>query len=146
MVVTTSEAHESQPAASSLFGSLVHRDFRFLWFSICVLSAGQWIQQVTLGWLVYEMTGSPVMLGLMHTLRSCPFLVAGPIAGVAADRMDRRKLLLTMQPMVAIAALTMGILTLNGWLQVWHIFVFTLFASTIWAFNNPIRQALVPNL
>jgi predicted MFS family arabinose efflux permease len=111
-----------------------------------MLSAGQWIQQVTLGWLVYEMTGSPVMLGLMHTLRSSPFLFAGPIAGVAADRMDRRKLLLMMQPLVAIASLTMAVLTINGWLQVWHIFAFTLFASTIWAFNNPIRQALVPNL
>jgi MFS transporter, DHA1 family, staphyloferrin A biosynthesis exporter len=111
-----------------------------------MLSAGQWIQQVTLGWLVYEMTGSPVMLGLMHTLRSSPFLFAGPIAGVAADRMDRRKLLLMMQPLVAVAALTMGILTVNGWLQVWHVFTFTLFAATIWAFNNPIRQALVPNL
>ena len=74
-----------------IIASLAHRDFRLLWTSICVLSAGQWIQQVTLGWLVYEMTGSPVMLGLMHTLRSSPFLFAGPIAGVAADRMDRRK-------------------------------------------------------
>jgi MFS transporter, DHA1 family, staphyloferrin A biosynthesis exporter len=60
--------------------------------------------------------------------------------------MDRRKLLLMMQPLVAAAALTMGILIINGWLEVWHVFVFTLFASTIWAFNNPIRQALVPNL
>src|SRR6476661_3482321 len=103
---TVSEVRDSSSAAtSSMFGSLVHRDFRYLWFSICVLSAGQWIQQVTLGWLVYEMTGSAVMLGLMHTLRSGPFLFAGPIAGVAADRMDRRKLLLTMQPLVAVAAL-----------------------------------------
>jgi MFS family permease len=130
----------------AMLASLQHSDFRALWYSICMLSAGQWIQQVTLGWLVYEMTGSPVMLGLMHTLRSSPFLFAGPIAGVAADRMDRRKLLLMMQPLVAVAALTMGILTVNGWLQVWHVFVFTLFAATIWAFNNPIRQALVPNL
>jgi MFS family permease len=130
----------------AIISSLRHSDFRALWYSICMLSAGQWIQQVTLGWLVYEMTGSPVMLGLMHTLRSGPFLFAGPIAGVAADRMDRRKLLLTMQPLVAVAALIMGILTVSGWLQVWHVFAYTLFASTIWAFNNPIRQALVPNL
>jgi predicted MFS family arabinose efflux permease len=141
----------AEPASTSrqlpaIISSLQHKDFRALWYSICMLSAGQWIQQVTLGWLVYEMTGSPVMLGLMHTLRSSPFLFAGPIAGVAADRMDRRKLLLTMQPAVAAAALVMGILTVSGWLEVWHIFAFTLFASTIWCFNNPIRQTLVPNL
>ncbi|MFN0072695.1 MAG: MFS transporter [Chloroflexota bacterium] len=130
----------------AIIASLRHGDFRTLWYSICVLSAGQWIQQVTLGWLVYEMTGSPVMLGLMHTLRSSPFLFAGPLAGVAADRMDRRKLLLAMQPMVAAAAFVMGVLTVSGWLEVWHVFAFTLFASTIWAINNPIRQALVPNL
>jgi MFS family permease len=142
--VTTATATPTRFPA--IISSLQHSDFRALWYSICMLSAGQWIQQVTLGWLVYEMTGSPVMLGLMHTLRSSPFLFAGPIAGVAADRMDRRKLLLMMQPLVAVAALTMGILTVNGWLQVWHVFTFTLFAATIWAFNNPIRQALVPNL
>lgn len=129
-----------------ILSSLAHRDFRYLWAATCVLSAGQWIQQVTLGWLMYELTGSPVMLGLMHTLRSSPFLIAGPIAGVAADRMDRRKLLLVMQPFVAAAAFAMGVLTVNGWLEVWHILTFTLFAATVWAFNNPIRQALVPNL
>ena len=56
-----------------------------------MMSAGQWIQQVTLGWLVYELTGSSMLLGLLNGLRALPFLVTGPMAGVAADRMDRKK-------------------------------------------------------
>ncbi len=54
------------------------------------MGAGQWIQQVTLGWLLYELTSSSVLLGVLNGLRALPFLVAGPIAGVAADRMDRK--------------------------------------------------------
>ena len=61
------------------------------------MSGGQWIQQVTLGWLLYDLTGSSVLLGLLNGLRALPFLIASPIAGVAADRMDRKQLILTTQ-------------------------------------------------
>ena len=91
-----------------------------------MMSAGQWIQQVALGWLVYELTGSSVMLGLLNGLRALPFLVTGPIAGVAADRMDRRQLMLRTQHVLIATAFLMGGLVASGWLQVWHIFVFTL--------------------
>jgi len=55
------------------------------------MSAGQWIQQVTLGWLLYDLTGSSVLLGALNGLRALPFLIASPIAGVVADRTDRKK-------------------------------------------------------
>src|SRR6266508_1300523 len=70
-----------------VFASLRHRDYRYLWIATLFLSAGQWVQQVTLGWLIYDLTGSAVLLGVMHGFRAFPFLFAGPIAGVAADRM-----------------------------------------------------------
>ena len=110
------------------------------------MSAGQWIQQVTLGWLLYELTGSSVLLGLLNGFRTLPFLISSPLAGVAADRMDRRKLLLRSEYVLAGSALAMGALVASGRLQVWHLFAFTLVTGAAWSFSEPIRQTLVPNL
>ena len=110
------------------------------------MSAGQWIQQITLGWLLYDLTGSSVLLGALNGLRALPFLVSSPIAGVAADRMDRRKILINTQSVLLVTALGMGTLVASGLLQVWHLFLFTLITGAAWAFNEPVRQTLVPNL
>lgn len=111
-----------------------------------LMSAGQWIQQITLGWLLYDLTGSSVLLGALNGLRALPFLVSSPIAGVAADRMDRRKILINTQFVLLVTALGMGALVASGLLQVWHLFLFTLITGAAWAFNEPVRQTLVPNL
>jgi len=108
------------------------------------MSAGQWIQQVTLGWLVYDITGSSVLLGLLNGLRVLPFLVAGPIAGVAADRLDRRKLILATEYFLTATALSMGVLVASGQLAVWHLFVFTLLTGIAWSFVDPVRQSMIP--
>ena len=76
-----------------MFASLRHIDYRYLWSGTLMMSAGQWVQQVTLGWLLYDLTGNSLLLGALNGLRALPFLVTGPMAGVAADRMNRRKLL-----------------------------------------------------
>lgn len=128
------------------FASLRHRDYRFLWVGLLFMSAGQWIQQVTLGWLLYDMTGSSVMLGALNGVRTLPFLVTGPVAGVAADRMDRRRLLLSTQIILVVTAGIMGLLVITGQAQVWHLFVFTLITGSAWTFNQPLRQALVPTV
>jgi MFS transporter, DHA1 family, staphyloferrin A biosynthesis exporter len=128
------------------FSALRHRDYRYLWVGTMFMSAGQWIQQVTLGWLLYDMTGSSILLGVLNGLRSLPFLVSGPIAGVAADRMDRRRLLLSSQVLLLITACVMGSLVVSGLVQVWHLFVFTLITGVAWSFNQPLRQTLVPSV
>jgi predicted MFS family arabinose efflux permease len=110
------------------------------------MSAGQWIQQLTLGWLLYDLTGSAVLLGALNGLRAVPFLFFGPLAGVAADRMDRRWLMLVTQYVLLFATLTIAILVALGWLEVWHLFVFTVISGTAWSFSEPVRQSLVPNL
>jgi MFS transporter, DHA1 family, staphyloferrin A biosynthesis exporter len=129
-----------------VFSSLRHRDYRYLWTGTLCMSAGQWIQQVTLGWLLYDLTGSAVLLGVLNGVRSMPFLFLGPIAGVAADRMDRRKMLLVIQPLLAITTVVMGLLVASHLVQVWHLFVFTLITASLWSINQPVRQTLVPNL
>ncbi|HEY2991045.1 MAG TPA: MFS transporter [Candidatus Binatia bacterium] len=151
------EEHTTTPAESEVesaapgfrlrtFSSLRHVNYRYLWSSTVLMSAGQWIQQVTLGWLLYDLTGSAVLLGALNGVRALPFLVAGPIAGVAADRTDRKKLMLNTQYVLIVTAIGMGILVAAGHLQPWHLFVFTLITGVAWAFNEPVRQSLVPGM
>jgi MFS family permease len=111
-----------------------------------MMSAGQWIQQVTLGWLVYDLTGNSMLLGALNGVRALPFLVTGPMAGVAADRMDRKKLLLRTQWVLIITAVGMGALVASGLLHVSHIFVFTLITGIAWTFTEPVRQSMIPSI
>src|SRR4030095_12289334 len=128
------------------FSSLRHLDFRYLCAGTFMMSAGQWIQQVTLGWLVYELTGNSVLLGALNGARAAPFLVTGPMAGVAADRMDRRKLLLYTQWALIITAVAMGALVASPYLSVWHIFLFTLITGIAWTITEPVRMSMIPNV
>ena len=128
------------------FSSLRYADYRYLWTGTLLMSAGQWIQQVTLGWLLYDLTNSSVLLGALNGLRALPFLIFGPIAGVAADRMDRRGLLLSNQYVLLLTTLGMGGLVASGWLEVWHLFLFTFITGIAWSFSDPARQSLVPNV
>jgi MFS family permease len=141
-------AVEVAPARSRFqtFSSLRHLDFRYLCCGTFMMSAGQWIQQVTLGWLVYELTGNSIFLGALNGLRALPFLVTGPMAGVAADRMDRRLLMLRTQYVLIVTAIIMGAVVVSGLLQVWHIFLFTLITGIAWTFSEPVRQSLIPSV
>ena len=132
--------------SQSTFASLRNRDFRYLWAGTCFLSGGLWIQQVTLGWAIYEMTRSSILLGALNGLRFLPFLIFSPLAGVAADRTDRRKLMITTQWFVLVTALAMGVVVSLDLLEVWHLFAFTLVTGVVWSFSEPVRQALIPDV
>jgi MFS family permease len=114
--------------------SLRHRDFALLWSSSAVMSAGQWLQQVTLSWLVFDWTGSAFLLGLINGVRLLPFLFTSPISGVLADRMDRRRLMLLTQVYLFGITFVMAVLLLSGRAQVWHLFVFTFLSGLGWSF------------
>lgn len=125
--------------------SLYHPNYRLLWAGTCFMSAGQWIQQITLGWLIYDMTGSAAMLGFIGAVRTLPFLIVSPTAGVIADRMDRRLLMIRAEGFLVVTAVVMGALVATGLVQVWHLFVFTIVTGVAWSFNQPARMALVPS-
>ncbi|HSC43002.1 MAG TPA: MFS transporter, partial [Candidatus Binatia bacterium] len=137
---------QSQRARFHTFSSLRHLDYRYLWSGTLMMSAGQWVQQVTLGWLLYDLTGNSMLLGALNGLRAVPFLVTGPMAGVAADRMDRRKLLLRTQWILIITALAMAALVASPYLHVAHIFIFTLITGVAWSFTEPVRQSMIPSV
>jgi MFS family permease len=129
-----------------IFSSLRHRDYRYLWTGTLMMSAGQWVQQVTLGWLIYDLTGNAMLLGALNGLRALPFLITGPMAGVAADRMDRKKLLLRTQWVLVATAILFGALVWSPFLQVWHIFLFTLITGVAWTITEPVRMSMIPNV
>lgn len=131
---------------SQTFSSLRHRDFRFLWASTFLFSSGNWIQQITLSWLIFDRTGNPFFVGAINGARSVPFLFAGPISGVLADRMDRRKLLMMNQTWLAAVVLVFAVLVSTGKVQTWHMFAFSFLSGTGFAINNPLRQTLTANV
>ncbi|HEX2228725.1 MAG TPA: MFS transporter [Candidatus Binatia bacterium] len=131
---------------SKMFASLRHADYRYLWSGTLMMSAGQWVQQVTLGWLLYDLTGNSLLLGALNGLRALPFLITGPLAGVAADRMNRRSLLLKTQWVLIVTALLMGGLVASPYLHVWHIFLFTLVTGIAWTITEPVRMSMIPSV
>ncbi len=128
------------------FRSLQHRDFRLLWLGTISAASGQWIEQITVSWLTYELTGSPYMLGIVNGVRAMPQLLLGPFAGVAADRVEPRKLMLTTQVALFLATLALGFAIALGGVQLWMLFIFPALTGLGWVFNAPVRQAIVPNI
>ena len=94
-------------------------------------------------WLVYRLTDSPVMLGLVAFAGQFPTLLLGLFAGVVADRFNRYSVIVVMLVLATIQAAVLGILTLGGWIAPWHIFVLALIAGTIQTFEMPTRQSFL---
>lgn len=126
--------------------SLRVRDYRLLWLGQLSTSMGQWMDQVCRGWLIYELTGSPLLLGAVTAVRAAPMVLFGIAAGVAADRFGRKGQLLVSQGGNALIELTLGLLVLTGNIQVWHVFAAAFGAGTLQAFQQPARQALISDI
>jgi MFS family permease len=125
--------------------ALQHRGFRLLWVATLLSSTARWADIVVIGWLTLELTESPLMVGIVAGCKMAGYIVA-PFMGVAADRMDRRQLLIIAALVNWVVSLIMLLLLLNGWLALWHIIVLALVSSLTWALDNPTRQAFVPDL
>lgn len=119
-------------------------DFRILWFTTGLVAGGIWFQQVTLGWLAYDLTRDALHTAGVVGVRTLPLLLS-PITGVIADRVDRRKLLMVDQVLVTVLVFAFAIVLLNDLQQLWHLYVFALLFGILWAANNPVRQVLIAN-
>jgi MFS family permease len=120
-----------------------HRSFRVFYAGQGISILGTWMQQVATAWLVYKLSGSAFMLGLASGAQQLPILFISPIAGVWADRLDRRKVLLVVQTLAAGQALLLAALTFTGTVQVWHLISVALFLGCVNAFETPTRQAFL---
>jgi len=129
-----------------MFVALRHRHFRFLWASSVLAFGGHWIQQATLGWVVYDLTGSAGMLGLVLGIRVLPIIATLPLAGAAADRFPRRAMLGITQSVYAAAAAAIGAAVAAGRLRTWHLFAFVILTGFAFTFDRTARQAFVSDL
>ncbi|MEI6665515.1 MAG: MFS transporter [Chloroflexota bacterium] len=133
-------------ASISTFDSLRIRDYRLLWLGQLSTSMGQWMDQVTRGWLIYQITGSGLQLGLVTATRGLPLLMFGILAGALADRSGRKIQLIVAQVTNGLLNLILAVLVLTGRVEVWHIYVTALLAGTVQAFQQPARQTLISDL
>ena len=100
----------------------------------------QWVAQ---GWLVYQLTQSAFMLGLVSFAGQFPSLLFGLLAGVVADRFNRYHVILLMLVLAMLQASVLSVLTLGGWITAWQVFFLALFAGTVQSFEMPARQSFL---
>jgi MFS family permease len=122
------------------------RNFRLFLFGHLVSSTGTWMQQVGQDWLVLRLTDAPLPLGITLALQFSPMLVFGAWAGLVADRVDKRRLLLATQTAMAVLALVLGTLTATGAVRLWMVYALALLLGVATAFDMPARQSFVTEM
>ena len=137
---------EPNPAPAGRLAAFHYRDYRLFWTSLFISNIGTWMQMTATSWLLYQLTNSPLMLGLNGIFRAAPAIMLGLISGTFADRYDRRRMLLWTQVILGLLALGLGILDHSGNIQPWQIYAFTFISASVASFDGPARQALFPSL
>jgi MFS family permease len=122
------------------------RNFRLFLFGHLVSSTGTWMQQVGQDWLVLRLTNAALPLGITLALQFSPMLAFGAWAGLVADRVDKRRLLLATQTAMAVLALALGALTATGAVQLWMVYTLALLLGVCTAFDMPARQSFVSEM
>ena len=125
------------------FAALANPNYRRWYAGQGISLVGTWMQTIAQGWLVYTLTGSGTQLGLVVALQMVPVLILAPYAGVVADRMDKRRMIIAVQAVMAVLALILGILTVTGGVELWEVYVLAAALGIATAFDNPTRQAFV---
>ena len=128
------------------FAALAVRDYRVLWLAMLAWFTAGNMQQVAQGFLVYQLSGSATVLGLVGLAYGLPQVVLGLFGGVVADRVSKRLLLVLTQVATGLIALATAVLVLSGTIEVWHLYVLSLLQGSVFAFNMPARQAFVAQL
>ena len=127
------------------FSSLRSKDFRLLWAGSMFEHMAFWLQLISLSWLVWNLSGSALLSGMAAGLRGLPTLVIGPWAGVLADRVDRRKLVIVAQVFLTGVSVFFALLVASGAVQVWHAMVYASVSAVCFGLIMPARQALIVN-
>ncbi|MDR2963421.1 MAG: MFS transporter [Bacteroidales bacterium] len=126
---------------SRIFESFQYRNFR-LYFTGQVLSQiGTWMQQIALSWLIYNITGSVVLLGTVMFLAQIPMMILTPFLSTLVDTFNKRTILLMEQSCAMCLAATLAILFFTHTIQIWHIMVLAMLGGCISAIDMPTRQA-----
>jgi MFS family permease len=134
------------PRLAFMMRALRHRNYRLFFSGQLVSLLGSWMTQIATTWLVYRLTGSPLMLGAVGFAGQIPAFLLSPVAGVWVDRLPRHRLLVVTQVLAMLQSLGLAFLTLTGHIDIRHIVVLMIFQGLINAFDMPARQAFVIEL
>lgn len=125
------------------FNALRYREYRLLSYGQIFGNMGTWMDEVSRGWLIYELTNSAVQLGLVRGIQVIPFLLLSPLAGSTADRYSRKTQLLVAQAANTLIFAAMALLIFTGLIRPWHVYVTAVLAAVVQVFQQPARAAMI---
>ncbi len=141
-----SEAQAAPSWFARTFSALRHQNFRRMWFGAFTSTTGTWMQTVAQSWVVLSMTNSAFLLGVDGFLSSGPMLLFSLIGGALADRLERRRIMLTSQYLQMTFAFVLGALIWTKHVKVWHIFLLSFLTGSAQSLSGPAYIALLPTL
>jgi MFS transporter, DHA1 family, staphyloferrin A biosynthesis exporter len=137
---------DGSPARQGMFDALKIRDFRYLWFSNIAATFGMQMQMVARGWLVYDMTSSPLALTWVMLSFLMPSFVFSLLGGVLADRVKKKRVMIVAQALNAIATVALAVIVFRGNVTFWDFIYFGLFNGTVMAMSMPARSSVIPEI
>lgn len=128
------------------FQALRSRNYILYFFGQFTSQTGAWVEQTAVSWILYELTGSPLLLGMAGLARAAPTIVLALVGGAVADRLPRRAMLYCTESLMFANSLVIGLLAWSGRLEYWHLYVLSFVNGTLSSFSVPARQALFAGL
>lgn len=139
--VPTTEPKPS--SAAFMFRALKNRNYKLFFSGQGISMIGTWMTRVATSWLVYQLTGSALLLGVVGFAGQIPSFVLAPFAGVLIDRWNRHRVLVVTQVLAMLQSAALAVLALSGLIKIWHVIVLSVFQGLVNAFDMPARQSFV---
>ncbi|HMH44329.1 MAG TPA: MFS transporter [Pyrinomonadaceae bacterium] len=130
-------------ARAFIFRALSNKNYQLFFTGQSISLIGTWMTRIATSWLVYRLTGSALLLGVVGFAGQIPSFLLAPFAGVLVDRWNRHRLLVATQVLALVQSLALALLTLTGVIRIWHVIALSVFQGLINAFDMPARQAFV---
>jgi MFS family permease len=142
-LMNTDAPSKTRDRLKIVFRSLQYRNYRLFFSGQSISLIGTWMQRIAMPWLVYHMTGSALLLGVVGFAGQIPTFLLAPVAGVLTDRWSRYRVLIVTQIFSMVQASVLALLCLTGVIQIWHIIALSVILGCINAFDVPSRQSFV---
>jgi MFS family permease len=142
-IADSSSAEPRSTGISFMFRALKHRNYQLFFSGQSISLIGTWMTRIATSWLVYKLTGSALLLGVVGFAGQIPSFMLAPFAGVLVDRWNRHRLLVFTQILAMIQSVALAALALTGYIKIWHVIALSIFQGVINAFDMPARQSFV---
>jgi MFS family permease len=141
-----SDEHRAFARLPGNLAPLGYRNFALYWLGHATTKMGRAVEDMGAVWLVYELTGSALLLGLLGLVRAGPAILLGPVGGAMADRVDQRRMLYATQAMWMSTSLALGVLVLLGGIDLWHVYLLVGLKAVATTFDGSVRESFFPRL